>query len=72
MKISGTGGGKTQTASATITDPKDAKVTDLSTFSTNVGSFQLTWIVPTGLEAGTYKVKATIGNDVAETTFTIQ
>jgi len=72
MKISGTGGGKTQTASATITDPKDAKVTDLSTFSTSVGSFQLTWIVPTGLESGTYKVKATIGNDVAETTFTIQ
>ncbi|WP_268541306.1 biofilm-associated protein [Candidatus Nitrosotenuis cloacae] len=72
MKITGTGGGKTQTASATIMDPKDAKVTDLSTFSTNVGSFQITWIVPTGLESGTYKIKATIGNEVAEATFTIQ
>ncbi len=72
MIISGTGGGKTQTATATISDQNGVKITDLSSFSTSAGSFQITWKVPTDMVPGTYKIKATIGTDVAETTFTVQ
>lgn len=72
MTISGTGGGKTQTATATISDQNGVVIADLSSFSTSAGSFQITWKVPTDMVPGTYKIKATVGTDVAETTFTIQ
>lgn len=72
MKISGTGGGKTQTAMATILTSSDVKVVDLSTFSTSEGNFEITWKVPPEIVPGSYKIQAKVGADTAETTFSIQ
>lgn len=72
VKIIGAGGGKTQTVVVTLFDPKGAKYADLSTFSTSTGSFQITWKVPGSIDPGQYKIVAKLGNESAETTFTIQ
>jgi hypothetical protein len=72
MKITGSGGGKTQNAIITILDTANIKVVDLTTSTTQAGSFQTFWPVPPELKPGTYTVKATIGNETAEATFTIQ
>ncbi|MGQ0771510.1 MAG: biofilm-associated protein [Nitrososphaerota archaeon] len=72
MKISGTGGGKTQTAAATILTSGDVEVVDLSTFSTSEGSFEITWKIPPEIVPGSYKIQAKVGSDVAETTFSVQ
>jgi hypothetical protein len=72
MKISGTGGGKSQTAMITILTSGDVKVVDLSTFSTSDGSFEITWKIPPEIVPGSYKIQAKVGTDAADTTFSIQ
>jgi hypothetical protein len=72
MTISGTGGGKTQTTVISILDSADVEIQELTLISTKEGSFQTIWTVQSGLLPGTYKIKATIGAETAETTFTVQ
>lgn len=72
MTISGTNAGKTQSAIITIQDSTDKEIQELTVFTTETGSFQSIWIVPTGSTPGNYKIKAKVGNEIAETTFKIQ
>ncbi|MEM2785165.1 MAG: biofilm-associated protein [Candidatus Nitrosotenuis sp.] len=72
ITITGTGGGKTQTTIIKIFDPKNAEIEELSMSSTKEGSFQTIWTVPLELQPGVYKIKATVGGEMAETTFTVQ
>jgi hypothetical protein len=72
MTISGTGGGRTQTTIIKILDPNNVEIQELIMSSTDQGTFQTIWPVPLGLEPGTYKIKATLGPEAVETTFTLQ
>lgn len=72
ITISGTGGGKSQTTIIKIFDPNNAEIEELSMSSTKDGSFQTLWTVPQGLQPGSYKIKATVGAETAETAFTVQ
>jgi hypothetical protein len=72
ITISGTGGGKTQTTIIKIFNPNNSEIEKLSMSSTKDGSFQTIWTVPLGLQPGTYKIKATVGAETAETSFTVQ
>jgi hypothetical protein len=73
MTISGSGGGETQTISIKIFDSNDVEIHNSDTIiSTNIGSFQMLWIIPSDIVPGTYKIQAKIGNEVAETTFSAQ
>jgi hypothetical protein len=72
MTISGTGGGRTQTTIITILDPNGGEIQELIMSSTDQGSFQTIWPVPLGLEPGTYKIKAMLGAETAEITFSLQ
>jgi uncharacterized protein YfaS (alpha-2-macroglobulin family) len=73
MTISGSGGGETQTVGIKIFDSNDVEIHNSDTIiSTNIGSFQMLWIIPSDIVPGTYKIQAKIGNEVAETTFSVQ
>jgi uncharacterized protein YfaS (alpha-2-macroglobulin family) len=73
MTISGSGGGQTQTVGIKIFDSNNVEIHNSDTIiSTNIGSFQMLWIIPSDIVPGTYKIQAKIGNEVAETTFSVQ
>ncbi len=72
MIISGSGGGKTQTALVEILDFNNTKILELSSFSTSAGSFQINWKVPPEIKPGVYTVHARVGSQLADTTFSVQ
>lgn len=72
IKMSGSGGGKSQTVTATISDSTGKKVVDLNTFTTSDGVFKLDWITPDDIPVGEYKIAVKSGSNAAEVTFTIQ
>jgi hypothetical protein len=72
ITITGSGGGKTQTAVIRIFDSNSVEIEELSVSTTNIGSFQTIWAIPLGTQPGTYKITATIGAEMAEATFTVQ
>jgi hypothetical protein len=72
ITITGSGGGKTQTVIIKIFDSSNVEITELIVFSTENGSFQTLWLVPTNTIPGTYKIQAKIANEIAETTFSVQ
>ena len=72
IKISGSGGGKSQTVAVTISDSSGKKIVDLNTFTTSDGIFKVDWITPTDIPVGEYKISVKTGSNTAEVTFTIQ
>jgi hypothetical protein len=72
IRISGAGGGKSQTVIVSIFDSTGKRVVDLKTFSTSEGIFRIDWPTPADIPVGTYKVSVKIGISVAEATFAIQ
>lgn len=72
VKITGTGGGKSQSVVVTIYDSANKKITELNTFTTSEGIFKLDWIIPIDTILGDYKLSAKTGSQVAETTLSIQ
>lgn len=72
VTISGSGGGKTQTVIIKIFNSNDVEITELIVFSTENGSFQTFWLVPSDTVPGTYKIETKIANEIAETTFSVQ
>lgn len=72
VTMSGNGAGRTQTAIIEIYNSNNVKVQELIVTTTDDGDFQTIWVVPTGIDAGNYRIKATVGNQIAETSFKIQ
>lgn len=72
MTISGTGAGKTQTAIIKITDSNGNEIEEITVFTTDAGSFQPIWVIPEETDPGEYKIRAQVGNQFAEATFTVQ
>jgi hypothetical protein len=72
VKISGSGGGKSQTVVVTIFDSNGIEIMRLNAFSTNEGIFKIDWPTQPDVPLGDYKVSAKTGNSVAETTLSIQ
>jgi hypothetical protein len=72
MTISGTGGGRTQTTIISIQNSAGVEIQELIMSSTDEGTFQTIWPVPSGLEPGTYKINVSLGAETAEITFTLE
>ncbi len=72
MTISGTGGGRTQTTIVKILSSNGEMIQELTMSSTSQGTFQTIWPVPKGLEPGIYTIKAVLGAEIAEITFSLQ
>ena len=72
VKISGSGGGKSQTVVVIIFDSNNKEVMRLNAFSTSEGIFIIDWPTPPDIRLGDYKVSAKTGSNVAETTLSIQ
>lgn len=72
IKISGVGGGKSQSVVVTVYDLTNKKIVDLNTFTTSAGIFKLDWIIPIDTPLGDYRLSAKTGSRVAEATFSIQ
>ena len=72
ITITGNGAGATQNAVIQIIDSANVKIQELTIFTTSVGSFQTFWEIPVETPPGDYKVTATVGNDIAEATFTLE
>lgn len=72
IKISGVGGGKSQSVVVTVYNSANTKILDLNTFTTNEGIFKLDWIIPIDTPLGDYKLSAKTGSKVAEATVSIQ
>jgi hypothetical protein len=72
VKISGSGGGKSQTVVVTIFDSNNKEIMKLNTFSTSEGIFKIDWPTLPDILLGDYKVSAKTGNSVAEATVSVQ
>jgi hypothetical protein len=72
IKISGVGGGKSQSVVVTVYDSSNKKILDLNTFTTSDGIFKLDWIIPIDTPLGDYKLSAKTGSKVSEATLSIQ
>ncbi|QLH09405.1 biofilm-associated protein [Candidatus Nitrosotenuis sp. DW1] len=72
IKISGVGGGKSQSVVVTVYNSANTKILDLNTFTTSEGIFKLDWIIPIDTPLGDYKLSAKTGSNVAEVTVSIQ
>ncbi|HEY8109440.1 MAG TPA: biofilm-associated protein [Candidatus Nitrosotenuis sp.] len=72
IKISGVGGGKSQSVVVTVYDSSNKKILDLNTFTTSDGIFKLDWIIPIDTPLGDYKLSAKTGSKVSEATVSIQ
>ena len=64
-------GAKSYSISIQIISPSGKEITEISTFKTAAGEFSTIWIIPNGLEHGTYTVKASDASQTAQTTITI-
>ena len=72
MSITGTGADKSNTIIIQILDPNNVKIQELQTRSTNEGSFDTLWTIPTDKQSGKYTIKAVSGQVNAEASFDIQ
>jgi len=64
-------GAQSYSISIQITSSSGEEITKVSTFKTSAGEFSTLWIVPTGLEHGTYTITASDSSQTAQTTITI-
>ena len=62
-------GAESYSISITILSPSGEKVTEFSAFKTSAGKFSTIWIIPSGVEKGTYTIKASDSTQIAQTTF---
>ncbi|HSA98219.1 MAG TPA: biofilm-associated protein, partial [Candidatus Nitrosotenuis sp.] len=72
IKISGSGGGKSQAVEVTISDSGGKTVVVLNTDTTSGGDFRVDWITPSDIAAGQYKASVKTGSSTEELTFTIK
>ncbi len=54
-----------------ILSPSGEEITEISTFKTSAGEFSTIWIIPSGIEKGTYTIKARDSTQTAQTTFAL-
>jgi len=64
-------GAESYSISIIILSPAGEEITELSTFKTSAGEFSTLWIIPNGLEHGTYTITASDASQEAQTTITI-
>jgi len=64
-------GAESYSISIQIISPSGKEITEISTFKTGAGEFSTIWIIPNGLEHGTYTIKASDASQTAQTTITI-
>ncbi len=71
VTISGQGA-QSYSISIQINSPTGEEVTKVNTFKSGAGEFSTTWIVPNGIELGTYTITASDTTQTAQTTITIE
>jgi len=64
-------GAESYSISIIILSPSGEEITEISTFKTSAGEFSTIWIIPSGIEKGTYTIKAKDSTQTAQTTFTL-
>jgi len=64
-------GAESYSISIQIISPSGKEITEISTFKTGAGEFSTIWIIPNGLEHGTYTIKVSDASQTAQTTITI-
>ena len=64
-------GAESYSISIIILSPSGKEITEISTFKTSAGDFSTIWIIPNGLEHGTYTITASDASQTAQTTITI-
>ncbi len=64
-------GAESYSISIQIVSPSGEEVTEISTFKSSAGEFSTIWIIPNGLEHGTYTITASDASQTAQTTITI-
>jgi len=64
-------GAQSYSISIQITSSAGEEITKVSTFKTGAGDFSTIWIIPNGLEHGTYTITASDASQTAQTTITI-
>ena len=64
-------GAQSYSISIQIISPAGDEITKVSTFKTGAGDFSTIWIIPDGLEHGTYTITASDASQTAQTTITI-
>ena len=72
ISITGNGADKSNTILIQILDSKNVKIEELQTRSTNEGSFNTLWTIPTDKQSGKYTIKVVSGQVNAEISFNIQ
>ena len=70
VRINGQGA-ESYSISIRIMSPSGAEITKLSTFKTGAGEFSIIWKIPSGIEKGTYIIKASDATQTAQTSFTL-
>ena len=70
VRINGQGA-ESYSISIRIMSPSGAEITKLSTFKTGAGEFSIMWKIPSGIEKGTYIIKASDATQTAQTSFTL-
>ena len=71
ITINGTGAGS-YSITIKIESPAHQQITELSTYIPTNGQFSIKWIIPSGLEAGTYAITASDATQTAQTTFVLE
>lgn len=71
VRINGQGAESYSIISIRIMSPSGAEITKLSTFKTGAGEFSIIWKIPSGIEKGTYIIKASDATQTAQTSFTL-
>jgi len=64
-------GAQSYSISIQIISPDGEEITKVSTFKSGTGEFSTIWIIPNGLEHGTYTITASDASQTAQTTITI-
>jgi len=64
-------GAQSYSISVIIFSPSGEEITEISTFKTSAGEFSTIWIIPSGIEKGTYTIEVRDSTQTAQTTFTI-
>jgi len=64
-------GAQSYSISIQIISPAGDEITKVSTFKTGAGDFSTIWIIPDGLEHGTYTITASDASQTAQTTITV-
>jgi len=65
-------GAQSYSISIQIISPAGEEITKVSTFTSRAGEFSTIWIIPNGLEDGTYTITASDSSQTTQTTITIE